>query len=32
VATAAAMKEARTGGLASLKNVSELMADLNEED
>ena len=31
-ATAAAMKEARAGGLASFRNVSELMADLNAED
>jgi DNA-damage-inducible protein J len=31
-ATAAAMKEASAGGLASFKNVSELMADLNAED
>jgi DNA-damage-inducible protein J len=31
-ATAAAMKEARAGGLASFNNVSELMADLNAED
>lgn len=31
-ATAAAMKEARGGGLSSFKNVSELMADLNEEN
>ena len=31
-ATAAAMKEARAGGLASFKNVSDLMADLNAED
>jgi DNA-damage-inducible protein J len=30
--TAAAMKEARAGGLSSFKNVSELMADLNAED
>jgi len=30
--TAAAMKEARAGRLASFKNVSELMADLNAED
>ena len=31
-ATAAAMKEARTGGLASFNSVSGLMADLNAED
>jgi DNA-damage-inducible protein J len=31
-ATAAAMKEARAGGLASYKSVSALMADLNAED
>jgi DNA-damage-inducible protein J len=31
-ATAAAMKEARAGGLASFKNVSELVADLNADD
>ncbi len=31
-ATAAAMKEARAGGLASFKSVSELMADLNADD
>jgi DNA-damage-inducible protein J len=31
-ATAAAMKEARAGGLASFNKVSELMADLNAED
>lgn len=31
-ATAAAMKEARAGGLASFKSVSDLMADLNAED
>jgi DNA-damage-inducible protein J len=30
--TAAAMREARTGGLASFKNVPELLADLNAED
>jgi DNA-damage-inducible protein J len=30
--SAAAMKEARAGGLASFNNVSELMADLNAED
>jgi DNA-damage-inducible protein J len=30
--TAAAMKEARAGGLASFNNVSELLADLNAED
>jgi DNA-damage-inducible protein J len=30
--TAAAMKEARAGGLASFDNVSKLMADLNAED
>jgi len=32
VATAAAMREARRGGLASFGNVSDLMADLNAED
>lgn len=31
-ATTAAMKEARAGGLASFKNVSDLMAELNAED
>jgi DNA-damage-inducible protein J len=31
-ATAAAMNEARKGGLASFDSVSELMADLNAED
>ena len=31
-ATAAAMKEARAGGLASFKSVSKLMADLNADD
>lgn len=31
-ATAAAMKKARAGGLASFNNVSDLMADLNAED
>jgi DNA-damage-inducible protein J len=31
-ATASAMKEARVGGLASFRNVSDLLADLNEED
>jgi DNA-damage-inducible protein J len=31
-ATAAAMKEARAGGVASFHNVSDLMADLNAED
>jgi len=31
-ATAAAMREARKGGLPSFTNASELMADLNEED
>jgi len=31
-ATAAAMKDARTGHLASFNGVSELMADLNAED
>jgi DNA-damage-inducible protein J len=30
--TAAAMREARKGGLRSFKTVSELMADLNAED
>jgi DNA-damage-inducible protein J len=30
--TAAAMKEARAGELASFNNVSELMADLNAPD
>jgi len=31
-ATAAAMQEARAGGLASFDSVSDLMADLNAED
>jgi DNA-damage-inducible protein J len=31
-ATAAAMQEARAGGLKSFNNVSELMADLNAKD
>jgi DNA-damage-inducible protein J len=31
-ATAAAMEEARRGGLPSFHNVSDLMADLNAED
>ncbi len=31
-ATAAAMQEARHGGLPSFDNVSDLMADLNAED
>jgi DNA-damage-inducible protein J len=31
-ATAAAMQEARNGGLRSFRNVSHLMADLNAED
>jgi DNA-damage-inducible protein J len=31
-ATAAAMEEARRGGLKSVDNVPELLADLNEED
>jgi DNA-damage-inducible protein J len=31
-ATAAAMREARKGGLRSFDSVSELMADLNAED
>jgi DNA-damage-inducible protein J len=31
-ATAAAMREARKGKLASFENVSELLADLNAED
>jgi DNA-damage-inducible protein J len=31
-ATAAAMREARNGGLPSFRNVSDLMADLNAED
>jgi len=31
-ATAAAMQEARNGGLPSFRSVSELMADLNAED
>ena len=31
-ASAAAMKEARAGWLASFNNVSDLMADLNAED
>jgi DNA-damage-inducible protein J len=31
-ATAAAMQEARKGGLRSFGNVSDLMADLNAED
>jgi DNA-damage-inducible protein J len=30
--TAAAMQEARDGGLPSFRNVSDLMADLNAED
>jgi DNA-damage-inducible protein J len=30
--TAAAMREARKGGLPSFHNVSDLMADLNAED
>ena len=30
--TAAAMREARRGGLASFNSVSELMADLNADD
>jgi len=30
--TAAAMREARKGGLASFDTVSDLMADLNAED
>ena len=32
VATAAAMREARRGGLTSFRNVSDLMVDLNAED
>jgi DNA-damage-inducible protein J len=32
VATAAAMLEARKGRLASFRNVSDLVADLNAED
>jgi len=32
VATAAAMREARKGGLASFDNVSDLLDDLNAED
>ncbi len=31
-ATAAAMKEARHGGLPSFRNVADLMADLNADD
>lgn len=31
-ATAAAMREARKGGLASFRSVSDLMTDLNAED
>ena len=31
-ATAAAMREARKGGLRSFQNASDLMADLNAED
>ncbi len=31
-ATAAAMQEARKGGLRSFDSVGDLMADLNEED
>jgi DNA-damage-inducible protein J len=31
-ATAAAIEEARKGGLPSFRNVSDLMADLNAED
>jgi DNA-damage-inducible protein J len=31
-ATAAAIREARAGGLASFNKVSDLMADLNAED
>ena len=31
-ATAAAMQEARNGGLPSFRSVSDLMADLNAED
>jgi len=31
-ATAAAMREARSGGLPSFPSVSDLMADLNAED
>jgi DNA-damage-inducible protein J len=31
-ATAAAMKEARAGGLTSFSSVSDLMADLDAED
>jgi len=31
-ATAAAMREARQGGLASFNNASDLLADLNAED
>lgn len=31
-ATAAAMQEARDGGLRSFRTVSDLMADLNAED
>ena len=31
-ATAAAMREARKGGLPAFNSVSELMADLNAED
>jgi DNA-damage-inducible protein J len=31
-ATAAAMQEARKGGLRSFSNVADLMADLNAED
>lgn len=31
-ATAAAMREARKGKLASFENVSKLLADLNVED
>ncbi len=30
--TAAAMREARKGGLPAFRNVSDLMADLNAED
>ena len=30
--TAATMREARKGGLASFKTISDLMADLNAED
>jgi DNA-damage-inducible protein J len=32
VATAAAMREARKGGLRSFRDVSDLVADLNAED